>query len=708
MKRLSILLLIFVMLAAVGCTRARTDDSGDATTPPEQAADESLLDDSERVLAVAPADAKVPGQVLIKFSSAVAPVLPDTSEDNIKSFALGADDLNNALSNVGITQLQPLLSPIAEATGENFKSLSVKTGDANRVFLASFDPKKDIAGVIDALSQNKLIDYIEPNYAVFASDMPAFVAATDPFYSYQWNMDAIQMPQAWDASTGQGVTVAVLDTGVAYENYETFMQADDLAGTQFAAGYDFINGDSHPNDDNGHGTHVAGTIAQTTNNGKGVAGVAYNATIMPVKVLDSLGQGTYSGIIQGINFAVANGAKVINLSLSGHSGSQALQDAVDQARSQGVMVVAAAGNNNSLVEYPARYDSVIAVGAVRFDKTRAPYSNVGSEIDVVAPGGDNNIDQNNDGFGDGIVQQTFKAGEINTFRYLFLEGTSMAAPHVSGLAALLLSVDPTLTVDELESVIESTALDLGPAGVDNEYGAGLIQAADALVSIGGMPVPPTATSTPLPGDTPTPVPPTETPSSPIATPTATATSGSGELPTPTPTSGSGELPTATPTSTPSSAGDIIINGGFESDSAWVFMDTPVDGRYSTNQAHSGTRSALVGIIDPAQDTFSYSSAAQKVTIPAGATKATLNAYVYPISSDIPSWDVQIAMVLDANFNVIRQLNTMLNNSQTWQQQSFDLTDFKGQTIYVYFGAVNVTVNGKVTAMYIDDVSLIIE
>ncbi len=680
-------ILFLAILVLGGCARSRPEEGPAAqpTTAPGQPA--SALDDSSKVLVSAPTTSYVPGQMLVKFSKAATPKLPTErteKQEGIQSLSIGSESLDPIFAAAGITGLEPLLSPVAKATGQQFESLRAQAGEAGQFYLASFDPNKDIETVTSNLSASDLVEYAEPNFVAYATGAPVLAPhqaiPNDPFFQYPWDMEAIQMPQAWDMSTGQGVTVAVLDTGIAYENYQTFKQASDLAGTTFVNGYDFINGDTHPNDDNGHGTHVAGTLAQTTNNGEGVAGVAYNASIMPVKVLDSLGQGTYAGIIQGIDFAVANGAKVINLSLSGHSGSQALEEAVNQARAQDVLVVAAVGNNNGLVEYPARYDSVLAVGAVRFDKSRARYSNVGPQVDVVAPGGDNQIDQNNDGFGDGIVQQTFKPGEINTFRYLFMEGTSMATPHVSGLAALLLSKDPSLSPDELENVMKSSALDLGPSGVDEEYGAGLIQAASALAIIGGGPVPPTATPTTAPGETPTPTP--------VTPPTATPTPG---VPTPPPVTG-----------------DIIQNGGFEHDSAWLFMDTPVDGRYSTAKAHSGNRSALVGITDPAQDQFAYSSVAQKVTIPANATKATLSAWVYPLSGDIPSGDVQVTMILDANFRVVRQLSTMLKNDQTWQEQSFDVTDFRGQMIYVYFGAVNVRVNGKVTAMYVDDVSLIVE
>ncbi len=233
------------------------------------------------------------------------------------------------------------------------------------------------------------------------------------------------MEKAWDISTGQGVTVAVVDTGIR--------KGTDLAKTCFVSGYDFVNSDTDPIDDNGHGTHVAGTVAQSTDNGVGVAGVAYKSCLMPVKVLDATGSGTYADVASGIIYAADNGAKVINLSLGGSSDSQTLKDAVAYAYGKGVTVVAAAGNNNSrTLSYPAAYDAyVIAVGATQYDETKAPYSNYGPSLDLVAPGGNNNLDQNKDGYADGVLQQTFQIkGRTISWGYYFFQGTSMAAPHV--------------------------------------------------------------------------------------------------------------------------------------------------------------------------------------------------------------------------------------------------------------------------------------
>lgn len=322
--------------------------------------------------------------------------------------------------------------------------------------------------------------YAEPNYIAHAYSVP-----NDTYYGYQWHLNnpttgGIHTEAAWDVSQGTGVTVAVVDTGIAYENYSIYSQAPDFSGTIFVPGYDFVGNDTHPNDENGHGTHVAGTIAQSTNNGYGVAGVAYNAKLMPVRVLDRWGNGSYADVADGIRWAADHGAQVINLSLGGPSSSSALFDAVSYAYGKGVTVVAASGNDNGAVGYPAAYDDyVIAVGATRYDETRAPYSNYGLSLDIVAPGGDLNVDQNGDGYGDGVLQQTF-SGNPRSFGYYFFQGTSMATPHVAGVAALVIANGNATTPADVRRALETTADDLGVSGRDDYYGTGLVNAAAAL------------------------------------------------------------------------------------------------------------------------------------------------------------------------------------------------------------------------------------
>jgi serine protease len=338
-----------------------------------------------------------------------------------------------------------------------------------------------------AFEQRADVVYAEPNPIATILYMP-----DDSYYSYQWNLQnsdtgGIHMEDAWDSGPGDpNVIVAILDTGVAYEDYGIYRQAPDLADTLFVAGYDFVNDDDHPNDDQGHGTHVAGTIGQSTNNGMGVAGIAYGCSIMPVKVLDRDGLGDHFTIAKGIRFAAENGARVINMSLGSPSASKTLREAVAFAYGRGVTIVCASGNSyrsGNPKEYPAGYDDYcIAVGAVRYDNQRAPYSGTGAHVDLVAPGGDMRVDQNGDGYVDGIVQQTF-VDDPTDFAYYFFQGTSMAAPHVSGLAALLISQGIT-EPDDVRTLMQDTAVDLGPVGWDEEYGWGCIDAGAALRQAG--------------------------------------------------------------------------------------------------------------------------------------------------------------------------------------------------------------------------------
>jgi serine protease len=339
------------------------------------------------------------------------------------------------------------------------------------------------------------IEYAEPNYIA-----EAFILPNDPLYQYQWNFDnaingGVHAQTAWNESAGSGVVVAVIDTGVAYENYQSglfstrYYQAPDLAGTTFVPGYDYVNNDTHPNDDNGHGTHVAGTISGATNNGQGVSGLAYQAKIMPLKVLDKNGSGNYLNVANAIRFAADNGAKVINLSLGGPTGATYLEEALAYAHGKGVTIVAASGNNGSgSVSYPAAYDKyVIAVGATRFDETKSSYSNYGSALDIVAPGGDTSVDQNGDGQPDGILQQTFSGG-LNNFNYFYYQGTSMATPHVAAAAAMLIE-NGAGSPSAVRQILEGSADDLGPSGRDNTYGFGLLNLASALgVTVAPPPV----------------------------------------------------------------------------------------------------------------------------------------------------------------------------------------------------------------------------
>jgi serine protease len=432
-------------------------------------------------------------------------------------------------------------------------------------------PTANVDQVLPAYRANPLV--LE---AGLSRTVTLFEAPNDTNYAYQWHLHntngGMWAEAAWDIAPnrGAGVTVAVIDTGVAFEGYTrtsgvpfgpwNFAPAPDLAGTNFVAPWNFVHDDAHANDDHGHGTHVTGTIRQTTNNGYGVAGVAHQSNIMPIKVLDWSGSGQDDDLMEAIYYAVANGADVINMSLgfpnSGLPDPEGnvcteivgLNAALEFAYASGVVLVGASGNSGGVVSCPAAHPAVIAVGATRFDAQVTSYSNRGPGLHLVAPGGDPNVDQNRDGFSDGVVQETYcwpgsfiilLGGNFNSFCNVFMSGTSMATPHVAGTVALLLGEDGSLTPGEVADILALTARDLGPAGWDELYGWGLLDARAAIEALAAL-----TTPTPTPTQTPTPTP--------TATPTPAHTS------TPTPIATSTPTPVATQTPTPAPADEVTI------------------------------------------------------------------------------------------------------------------------------------------------------
>lgn len=378
------------------------------------------------------------------------------------------------------------------------------------------------AGVEEALSKIlarlPIVDFAEPNF-----EAEALLIPNDTYFNNQWGIAKIQMPQAWDIATGSSnIKVAVLDTGIDNDHPDLSSKVD--VWKNFSS--------SRSSDDlYGHGTHVAGIAAAITNNSLGVAGVGFNTHLMSVKVLNDSGSGYYSWVINGITWAADNGAKVINLSLGGSSGSSSLENAINYAWNKGVLLSCAAGNNGSSnYMYPAVYQNCLAVAATDSSDQKASWSNYGSWVDVSAPGVD--------------IFSTLpnhRAKVSKTRNYGSLSGTSMATPFTAGLGALLFGLDSSLNNTQVRERIEQTAMQISGTGTYWQWGR--IDAFSAVSTALGLTAP---TATPTLESMPTPsseVTPTST-VTPVILPTATPTSTI--IPTATPTVNLSPTPTPLP------------------------------------------------------------------------------------------------------------------------------------------------------------------
>ena len=426
----------------------------------------------------------VPGEAVVKMKS--RQTLSGLSQSKTASITKSLSHSDHSRSALAKLQMQAM--PKFKA---NDNSIRAKTLRQNWSVLETLKQ-------IKTLNQQADIEYAEPNYR-----LKPLLTPNDNFYPLQWHYPQINLPQAWNITTGSAdVIVAVVDSGVVLNH-------PDLAN-KLVPGFDFIRDtdtsadgdgiDSNPDDpgDGGgslpssfHGTHVAGTIAANTNNNLGVAGVGWNTRVMPIRALGVDGGSSFD-VEQGIRFAAglandsgtlpAQRADIINLSLGGGGFSQASQDLYNQLFDAGIIVVAAAGNENSpLPEYPASYDNVVSVSAANINNEKAPYSNFNSRVDVAAPGGDLRKDSNGDGYNDGVLSTLLDEAN-NSANYAFYEGTSMAAPHVAGVAALMKAVHPAMTASDFVSSLQSGFLtdDIGPSGRDNDFGYGLINALKAV------------------------------------------------------------------------------------------------------------------------------------------------------------------------------------------------------------------------------------
>jgi serine protease len=456
----------------------------------------------------------VPGEVIVKFRDSVLPA------------GVTADSLAMRASSIGLQAVsgapgRSMLMRLGDTSQLSVAKKKLKIANGKQAPSSELQRKLDTIEVVKALSRRADVERARLNYIYKPMAMP-----DDPNFAAQWHYPLINLPQAWDISQGSAnVIVAVIDTGVLL-NHPDFVNLD--SSSQLVPGYDFISNpavavdnesagvildgdavdiDSNPNDPGDralgfastfHGTHVAGTIAAATNNATGVAGVGWNVKVMPLRAL-GFGGGAAYDIEQAVLFAAglpndsgtvpAQKADVINLSLGGSCGVGPIDtpDAYTRARAAGVIIIAAAGNDASnLPICPASYDdAVISVSAVDLNKGRAYYSNFGSYVDVAGPGGDASQNLNGDGFADAVLSTV--GSDISSsivFSYGLKQGTSMATPHIAGVAALMKSVYSTMTPDEFVSALQSGAIteDLGATGRDDQFGHGLIDALGAVLT----------------------------------------------------------------------------------------------------------------------------------------------------------------------------------------------------------------------------------
>lgn len=387
----------------------------------------------------------------------------------------------------------------SEESSSNTRVLRLRAGVSLNTTLAKLRGEKNVVWAVP--------DYVAHTAGVLIPNDPGTSTKDPPggWWQVQWNFDGqfgVGAPEAWanvaaDGSPGGSrVIVAVLDTGVAYANRGKYRRSPDFSKYAFVQGYDFIDRTPYPNDHNGHGTFVAGTIAEATNNHFGLTGLAYAARIMPVRVLDSAGEGEASTIAEGVRFAVNHGARIINMSLEFSSDVNAsdipeLVDALRYAYRHNVLVVAAAGNEGSTtIPYPARAAHVIAVGATTEHGCLASYSNYGRSITLVAPGGGPDMNLPGDPnchpelpAGRDVFQMTFTGSSPRVFGFPNgYEGTSMATPHVAATAALIIAahvLGRKPTIAQLTARLKATARKLGDPQDQADYGAGLLNAAAA-------------------------------------------------------------------------------------------------------------------------------------------------------------------------------------------------------------------------------------
>jgi subtilisin family serine protease len=464
------------------------------------------------------------------------------------------------------------------------------------------------------LKQNPNVEYVEPNYIYTSVFTP-----NDPGVSQQWAWSRIQAYQAWDVTQGSSnVVIAIVDTGIQ----RTHPDLD----SKIVAGWDYVQNDNAPDDGNGHGTHVAGTSAAETNNSTGGAGTCPNCRLMPVRVLDNNGSGSMVNVANGINFAANNGAEVINLSLGG-PGATTLQNAVNNAWNSGVFLACAAGNSNTSNTsnaYPAAYSNCFAIASTTSTDARSSFSNYGSWVEVAAPGSS--------------IYSSWIGSSYNT-----ISGTSMATPHVAGLAGLLSSQG--LSASAIRTRICSTSDAI--SGTGSLWTCGRINAFRAVTGGGGgTPTPPPPTPTPPPGGT-----------------------------------------------------ERIVNGGFENGtSPWVQSSANGYQLIDPTRPRTGSYSVWLCGYNNCNDQI-Y----QTISVP---TNGTLTYWWYMSTQETTHpWDYMRVRLYNTSGGLITTLRTWNDGSGAgvWRQDTISLAAYAGQTVRVHFSGT--TDSSLTTSFFVDDVSV---
>jgi serine protease len=453
-------------------------------------------------------DEFVPGEVLVQFiDGGFSPASSLAAARADRTRSLGMNKAGGGAGGLMRMQFDP-----RNATPMVSNLLGLSDGALQKTAAIADEVQKGKQRTLEfikALRQREDVLIAQPNYL-----RRIFITPDDPLFDLQWHYAQIHLPQAWDSTTGRSdVIVAVVDSGVLSGH-------PDLAGKLTDSGYDFISDvslsgdgdgiDSNPDDPGDqarddsrstyHGTYVAGIIAAATDNGTGVAGAGWMTRVMVIRSMGLEGLGTDYDIAQGIRYAAGlpndsgvvpeNPADIINLSLGSDIDSVVLSSAVQDARGQGVIIIAAAGNGaTDQPFYPAAYDETVSVSAVDYAANLAVYSSYGSTIDVAAPGGDMTADLNSDDRGDGVLSTEGDdgSGTVNMI-YGFSQGTSVAAPHVSAVVSLMKAVQPQLTPDALDGLLTSGRI-TNDIGDSNYFGAGLIDAHKAVLAVQSGAVP---------------------------------------------------------------------------------------------------------------------------------------------------------------------------------------------------------------------------